>query len=185
MLKGLPGVISLAAAFGEDLGSVSGIVTDTIASFGMQAGDSARLIDVLAQASESSNTSLDMMGKAFQGAAPAATAFGYSMEDVAVAAGLMANVGIQGEEAGKSMDTILTNLSEPTKSMERYIQKLSVSLKDSAGEIKPLGELLEELRSGFSELADAQKEEYAAGIVGKAGMVGLLAMGFVGLREGI
>ena len=176
MLKGLPGVLNLASAFGEDLGSVTGIVTDTMTSFGMQAGESARLVDVLAQAAVSSNTSLDMMGKAFQGAAPAAAVFGYSMEDVAVAAGLMANVGIQGEEAGKSMNLILTSLSEPTKTMERYMQKLSVSLKDSTGEIKPLGELLEELRYGFSGLSDAQKEEYAAGIVGKDGMAGLLAV---------
>lgn len=176
MLKGLPGVMNLAAAFGEDLGSVSGIVTDTMVSFGMQAGESAQLVDILAQAAVSSNTSLDMMGKTFQGVAPAAAAFGYSMEDVAVAAGLMANVGIQGEEAGRSMNTILTNLSEPTKSMERYIQKLSVSLKDSTGEIKPLGDLLEELRFGFSGLTEAQKEEYAAEIAGKDGMAGLLAV---------
>ncbi|HCD43982.1 MAG TPA: phage tail tape measure protein [Lachnoclostridium sp.] len=176
MLKGLPGVMNLAAAFGEDLGSVSGIVTDTMVSFGMQAGESAQLVDILAQAAVSSKTSLDMMGKTFQGAAPAAAAFGYSMEDVAVAAGLMANVGIQGEEAGRSMNTILTNLSEPTKSMERYIQKLSVSLKDSTGEIKPLGDLLEELRFGFSGLTEAQKEEYAAEIAGKDGMAGLLAI---------
>ncbi len=176
MLKGLPGVMNLAAAFGEDLGSVSGTVTDTMTSFGMQVGESARLVDVLAQAAISSNTSLDTMGKIFRGAAPAAAAFGYSMEDVAVAAGLMANVGIQGEEAGRSMNTILNNLSEPTKSMEQYIQKLSVSLKDSAGEIKPLGDLLEELRFGFSGLTEAQKEEYAAEIAGKDGMAGLLAI---------
>jgi TP901 family phage tail tape measure protein len=176
MLKGLPGVMNLATAFGEDLESVSVIVTGTMDSFGIQAGESARLVDVLAQASVSSNTSLDMMGKAFYGAGPAAAAFGYSMEDVAIAAGLMANAGLQGETAGESINTILTNLSEPTKSMERYMQKLSVSLKNSTGDIKPLGELLEKLRSGFSGLSDAQKEEYAAGIAGKDGMAGLLAI---------
>ncbi|WP_313152379.1 phage tail tape measure protein [Lacrimispora sp.] len=176
MLKGLPGVMNLATAFGEDLESVSVIVTGTMDSFGIQAGESARLVDVLAQASVSSNTSLDMMGKAFYGAGPAAAAFGYSMEDVAIAAGLMANAGIQGETAGESINTILTNLSEPTKSMERYMQKLSVSLKNSTGDIKPLGELLEKLRSGFSGLSEAQKEEYAAGIAGKDGMAGLLAI---------
>lgn len=176
MLKGLPGVMNLAAAFGEDLGNVSGIVTDTMTSFGIQAGESVRIIDVLAQASVSSNTSLDMMGKAFQRAAPVAAAFGYSMEDVAVAAGLMANAGIQGETAGESMKAIFTNLSEPTKSVQRYLQNLSVSLKDSAGEMKPLGELMEELRSGFSGLSDAQKEEYAAGIAGKVGMDGFLGV---------
>lgn len=176
MLKSLPRVMNLAAACGEDLENVSTIVTSTMDSFGIQAGESAHLIDVLTQASVSSNTSLDMMGKAFHGAAPAATAFGYSMEDVAIAAGLMGNAGIQGEAAGESIKTILTNLSEPTKSVEQYMQKLSVSLKGSTGEIKPFGELLVKLRSGFSVLSEAQKEEYAAGIAGKEGMAGLLAI---------
>lgn len=176
MLKGLPEVMNLAAAFGEDLGSVSGIVTDTMASFGIQAGDSAQMIDVLTQASVDSNTSLDMMGKALQGAAPVASAFGYSVKDVAFAAGLMANAGIQGEEAGLSMKAMFANLTDPSKNTERYMKRLSISLKDSTGKVKPLNKVLEELRTGFKGLSDAQREEYASGIAGKEGMRGLLAM---------
>lgn len=176
MLKGLPEVMNLAAAFGEDLGSVSGIVTDTMASFGIQAGDSAQMIDVLTQASVNSNTSLDMMGKALQGAAPVASAFGYSVKDVAFAAGLMANAGIQGEEAGLSMKAMFANLTDPSKNTERYMKRLSISLKDSTGKVKPLNKVLEELRTGFKGLSDAQREEYASGIAGKEGMRGLLAM---------
>lgn len=176
MFKGLPGVMNLAAAFGEDLGSVSGTVTDTMGAFGLQANDSARMIDVLAQASISTNTSLDMMGKALQGAAPAASAFGYSIEDTAMAVGLMSDAGIQGEAAGQSLKSLLTHLSEPTKLVQNYMDKLSVSLKDSSGEMKPLGTMLSDLKSGFSGLSDAQKEEYASGLAGKDGMAGFLAM---------
>jgi TP901 family phage tail tape measure protein len=176
MLKGLPGVMNLAAAFGENLGSVSGIVTDTMASFGIQAGDSAQMVDVLAQASINSNSSLDMMGKALQRAAPVASAFGYSVNDVAFAASLMASAGIQGEEAGMSMKAIFANLAVPSKNAEQYMNKLSISLKDSTGKVKPLSKMIEELRKGFSGLSEAQKEEYAAGIAGKEGMSGLLAI---------
>lgn len=189
MLKGLPEVMNLAAAFGEDLGSVSGTVTDTMGSFGLQASESARMVDVLAQASISTNTSLDMMGKALQGAAPAASAFGYSVEDTAMAVGLMSDAGIQGEAAGQSLKNLLSHLSEPAKSVENYMNKLSVSLRNSSGEMKPLGTVLSELRSGFSELSDAQKEEYAAGLAGKDGVAGFLAMmegsdeEFIRLRE--
>ncbi len=176
MLKALPEVMNLAAAFGEDLGSVSGIVTDTMASFGIQAGDSAQMIDILTQASVNSNSSLDMMGKALQGAAPVASAFGYSVKDVALAAGLMANAGIQGEEAGMAMKAMFTNLTDPSKNTDRYMKKLFISLKDSAGKVKPLSKVLEELRTGFRGLSAAQKEEYASEIAGKEGMSGLLAI---------
>lgn len=176
MLKGLPGVMNLAAAFGEDLGNVSEIVTGTMASFGIQAADSAQMIDVLTQASVHSNSSLDMMGKALQGAAPVAAAFGYNVKDVAFAAGLMANAGIQGEEAGVAMKAMFANLTEPSKSTQQYMNKLSVSLKDSTGKIKPFSKTLDELRKSFSGLSEAQKEEYAAGIASKEGMNGFLAI---------
>lgn len=176
MLSGLPGIIYLAAASGEELGLVSDIVTDAMTAFGLQASESAHFSDVLAQASASSNTNVAMMGETFQYVAPIAGAFGYKIEDVAIATGLMANAGIKGEKAGTSMRTMLTNLAKPTKQMQGYMNTLSISLVDSSGKMKPLRQQLGELRKGFADLTEAERAEYAAGIAGKEGMSGLLAM---------
>ncbi|MFQ7877314.1 phage tail tape measure protein [Enterocloster sp.] len=105
-------------------GSVSDIVTDAMTAFGMSADESARFADVLAQASSNSNTNVGMMGETFKYVAPVAGAFGYTVEDVAVATGLMAN-GIKAEKAGTAMRTMLTNLAKPTKQMQGYMDKLS------------------------------------------------------------
>ena len=51
MLAGLPGVLSLAAASGEDLGLVSDIVTDAMTAFGMEAARAGEFADILAAAS--------------------------------------------------------------------------------------------------------------------------------------
>ena len=56
MIGGLPGIMNLAAASGEDLGSVSDIVTDALTAFRMNAEDAGRFADVLAQASSNANT---------------------------------------------------------------------------------------------------------------------------------
>ena len=176
MVSGLPGVMYLAAASGEELGTVSDIVTDAMTAFGLQADQSARFADVLAQASSSSNTNVAMMGATFQYVAPVAGSFGYTIEDVATATGLMANAGIKGEKAGTAMRTMLTNLAKPTKQMRGYMNKLSLSLVDGTGKMKPFRQQLQELRQGFSGLSEAERAEYAAGIAGKEGMSGLLAM---------
>lgn len=176
MVSGLPGIMYLAAASGEELGTVSDIVTDAMTAFGLQADQSARFADVLAQASSSSNTNVAMMGATFQYVAPVAGSFGYTIEDVATATGLMANAGIKGEKAGTAMRTMLTNLAKPTKQMRGYMNKLSLSLVDSTGKMKPFRQQLQELRQGFSGLSEAERAEYAAGIAGKEGMSGLLAM---------
>ena len=94
MLNGIDGVMNLAAASGEDLAMVSDIVTDSMTAFGLQAKDAAHFSDVLAMASSASNTDVAMLGESFKYVAPVAGAMKYSIEDVSLALGLMANSGI-------------------------------------------------------------------------------------------
>lgn len=95
MIDGLPGIMNLAAASGEDLALVSDIVTDSLTAFGMKAEDTGRFVDVLAAASSNSNTNVSMLGESFKYTAPIAGALGYTAEDTALALGLMANAGIK------------------------------------------------------------------------------------------
>ena len=176
MLNGINGVMQLAAASGEDLASTSDIVTDAMTAFGLSADQSTRFADVLAQTANRSNTSVALMGETFKYVAPVAGALGYSIEDTSVAIGLMANSGIKGSQAGTSLKNVLTNLAKPTDQVQSYMDKLNISLTDSAGNVKPLNQLLNEMRDGFNGLTEAEKAEYAAGIAGKEGMSGLLAM---------
>ena len=92
--------MNLAAASGENLGTVSDIVTDAMTAFGLSADKAGHFADVLAQASSKSNTNVGMMGETFKYVAPVAGALGYSVEDAAVAIGLMANSGIKSSQAG-------------------------------------------------------------------------------------
>ena len=176
MLNGLGGIMNLAAASGEDLATTSDIVTDALTAFGMSASESTRFADVLATAASNSNTTVAGMGETFKYVAPLAGALGYSVEDTAVAIGLMANSGIKGSQAGTALRGMLTNLAKPSSQVAGYMDKLGLSLTDAAGNAKPLSALLQELRQKFAGLTDAQKTEYAAAIAGQEGMSGLLAI---------
>lgn len=176
MISGLPGVMNLAAASGEDLGTTSDIVTDALTAFGLKAEDSAHFADVLAKASSNSNTNVAMMGETFKYAGSVAGALGYSIEDTAVAIGAMANAGIKSEMAGTALRGMLTNLAKPSDEIAGYMDKLGISLTETSGAVKPLNILLGDMREKFSKLTDAQKAEYAAGIAGKTAMSGMLAI---------
>lgn len=176
MLNGLEGIMYLAAASGEDLASTSDIVTDALTAFGLSASDSSHFADVLAAASSNANTNVGMMGETFKYAAPVAGALGYSVEDTALAIGLMANAGIKGSQAGTALRGALTNLAKPSDTVASYMKELDISLTDSAGNTRSLSELMEILRDRFSSLTEAQQAEYAAGLAGKEAMSGLLAI---------
>ena len=176
MLSGLPGVMNLAAASGENLGTVSDIVTDAMTAFGLSADKAGHFADVLAQASSKSNTNVGMMGETFKYVAPVAGALGYSAEDAAVAIGLMANSGIKGSQAGTALRSTLSRLAKPTDEVEAAMEDLGISLTDSEGNMKSLGDVMQDMRKGFKNLTKDQQAQYAASIAGQEGMSGLLAI---------
>lgn len=176
MVSGLSGVMNLAAASGEDLGTVSDIVTDSMTAFGLKAKDSGHFADVLAKASSSSNTNVAMMGETFKYVAPLAGSMKYSIEDTATAVGLMANAGIKGSQAGTELRSILTRLVKPPKDAAAALSALGISTTKADGSMKPMRQTMAELREKFSRLTDSQKSQYAAAIAGQEAMSGLLAI---------
>lgn len=176
MLNGLPGVINLAAASGEALGTVSDIVTDAMTAFGLSTEETSRFVDVLAQTSNKSNTNVAMLGESFQYVAPVAGALGFSIEDTAVALGLMANSGIKASQAGTSLRTLFTNLTNPVGQSAKAIEALGISIQNSDGSMKSFSEIMGDLRGEFSKMTEAEKAQYAAMLAGQEGMSGLLAI---------
>jgi TP901 family phage tail tape measure protein len=176
MMDGIAGIMDLAAASGEDLATTSDIVTDALTAFGLQASDSAHFADVLAQASSKSNTNVGLMGETFKYVAPVAGALGYSIEDTAVAIGLMANSGIKGSQAGTALRSTITRLAKPVGEAKDAVEELKISITNTDGTMKPLSQTMVELREKFAGLTEEQKAQYAAMLAGQEGMSGLLAI---------
>ncbi len=176
MLDGIEGVMNLAAASGENLAVTSDIVTDALTAFGLSAKDSTHFADVLAAASSNANTNVGMMGETFKYVAPVAGALGFSAEDCAVAIGLMANSGIKAGQAGTSLRSIFTRLSDPTNEVQAAMDDLGISVTNSDGSMRSLNDIMLDLRGGFANLTDAEKAQMAATIGGQEAMSGLLAI---------
>ena len=166
MLNGIEGVMDLAAASGEDLTGVSDIVTDAMTAFGLSADGTTKIIkdgftkevsnashfaDVLAAASANSNTNVAMLGESFKYAAPVAGSLGYSVEDTAIALGLMASSGLKSSMAGSSLRTILTNLAKPTDDISDAMDYLGISLQNGDGSMKSLMDIVTDLRGAFGQ----------------------------------
>ena len=159
MLSGVSGIMSLAAASGEELGTTSDIVTDALTAFGLAAEDAGHFSDILAAASSNANTNVAMMGESFKYAAPVAGSLGYTAEDIAVALGLMANSGIKASMAGTSLRNIFTRMAKPTKESAAAMERLGLSLDDGQGNMYSFREIMEQLRSGFVQI-NMPLEEY-------------------------
>lgn len=176
MIDGISGIMSLAAASGEDLGTTSDIVTDALTAFGLQAGNAGHFADVLAQASANANTNVSMLGESFKYVAPVAGAMNYSVEDTSLALGLMANASIKGSMAGTALKTSLANMAAPTDSMAAAMDKYGISLTDSEGNMKSLRGVIDNLRGSLGGLSETEQTAAASTIFGKEAMAGMLAI---------
>jgi len=176
MVDGLSGIMNLAAASGENLGTTSDIVTDALTAFGLTAADSGRFADVLAAASNSANTNVSMLGESFKYVAPVAGAMNYSIEDVSVALGLMANSGIKASQAGTSLRTAITNMASPTSNMAAVMKEYGISLTNADGSMMSLQEVMTQLREKMGGLDEATQASAASMLFGKEAMSGMLAI---------
>ena len=176
MLEGTAGILSAASATGEDLAAVCDIITDGLSAFGMEASESSRFADVLASTATSANTTIEMMGEAFTYAGSVAGAFNYSIEDTALAIGLMANSGVKASNAGTALRKMMTELNGTIEITGKNLGTYTIETANADGTMKPFRETLLSLRKAFSKLTEAERSSTAETLVGKTGMAGLLAI---------
>lgn len=177
MTDGISGILNLAAASGEDLATTSDIVTDALTAFGLKASDATHFSDVLAQASSSANTDVGMMGETFKYVASMAGSLSYSIEDVALMTGLMANSGIKSTQAGTALNSVLTRLATNSSGAADAIAALGVNFYDSStGNARSLATVMGELREATAGMNQEQKTNLANTVAGMEAQKGLLAI---------
>ena len=176
MLSGMSGVMNLASASGEDLGNVADIVTDNLTAFGLSAQDSAHFSDVLAAAATSANTDVGTMGETFKQSAALAGTLGYSIEDVAIAVGLMANNGIKGSNAGTALKNMFSNLIDSCTLTSASFGEVEFSAVNADGTMKSWSQTLQELRGWFGQMTQAEQLANAEALVGQRAMSGFASL---------
>lgn len=176
MMSGIEGILNLAAASGESLGTTSDIVTDALTAFGLKASDSTHFSDVLATAASNANTTVSGMGETFKYVGSMAGALGYSIEDVALATGLMANSGVKGSMAGTALNAMLTRLSTNTSGATDAIKELGVEFYNSDGSARDFSDVMGELRKATAGMSAEQKSALANTVAGMEAQKGLLSI---------
>lgn len=167
----LPNVLNLAAAGSMDLARASDMVTDTQTAFGLSIERTSLMVDEMAKAASTGNTSVEQLGDAFLEVGGlvqelnggfvdlgnGADAFVDGTQEIEIALTAMANAGIKGSEAGTHMRNMLLKLSSPTKEGIEQFEALGVSVFDTEGRMRSLGDIFGDLNTAMGELTQEQK----------------------------
>lgn len=191
MLAAIGPLMNLAAAAGEDLGTTSDIVTDAMTAFGLAANGTTKILkngvevevnnvthfaDVLAAISSNANTNVSMLGESFKYCGAIAGTMGYSVEDVAVALGIMANSGIKASQAGTSLRRIMTSLNGNIEIEGKNLGKVTIATANADGTMREFSDILADCRKAFAGLTDSEKTSAAKALVGQNAMSAFLTL---------
>lgn len=176
IMAGLESVLNLATVANMDLGQASDFVTDGLTALGMEAKDAAYMVDILAAASTSSNTTVAQMQRAFTNCAPVAGTLGINIKDLSMALGLMADKGVKGAKAGTAMKNLMANLSAPTEKQLEYIKAFNL---EGAQQDIVNGRLIDgikKMKAALSKLTPQQQNAVITTIAGKEALSGISAL---------
>ncbi len=176
ILSSTSGMLSLASASGEDLATVTDILTDSMTAFGDSADDAQRYADVLATTQAKSNTTVGLLGESFKYVAPLAGSYGYKLEDVATALGQMANAGVKGSMSGTALSSVITRLGTNTSGAREAIEELGVEFYNSDGTARNLSDVMRDLCDATVGMSVEQKASIASTVAGQEAQKGLLAI---------
>lgn len=176
MLDGISGVMNAAAASGEDLASTSDILTDGLTAFGLAASDSAHFADVLVAAGNNANTNVAMMGETFKYAGAVCGTLGISVEDCAIATGLMGNAGIKASQAGTALRSGLSKLISPTDDAAAAMEQYGFAVQTNEDGTVNFMATMKNLRSAMSGLDATTQAAALSTIFGTEAMSGWSAI---------
>jgi TP901 family phage tail tape measure protein len=175
-------VLNLARATGTDATLASGIMAAAIRQFSLDAGDAARVADVLTKAANSTFNTVEGLGESLKYAGPVAKSLGMSLEDTVAVLGVLGNVGIQGSEAG----TALRRLSVIAAGSGEELEALfGISNTDAAGNLKPLVQVLDEINTVTANMPVAERTAKMAKAFGLLGITSanVLSQSAGGVRD--
>lgn len=157
ILRATGPTLNLAAAGQLELAEAADIATKIMSGMGLTADELQGAIDVMAKAMTTANTDLRMLGDAFKFVGPIAKTAGISLEEITAAIQLLSNAGIQGEMAGTTLRGMILSLTSPSSEAQKELQRLGVRVKDGAGNVRSLTDIIRDLENALAGVGSGEK----------------------------
>ncbi|EPU4177427.1 phage tail tape measure protein [Escherichia coli] len=169
----LPGVLNMALAGGVELGETADIGSNILTQFNLTADQMDRVGDTLTAAFTRTNTDLRALGETMKYTGPVAAKLGISLEEAAAMAGMLANNGLRGSDAGTAMRASLSRLASPPKAVADALKELGVSVADARGKMRPMEDVLLDLYKATQKYGQVDQVSFFKDIAGEEAFVGL------------
>lgn len=165
VISAMPGVLDLAAAGELSVKRAAEVTTDTLGQFALSASQAGHVADIFAAGAAASAINAEQLAESMKLVGPVAHLAGMSLEQTTTALALLGNSGLKATEAGTGLRGVLAQLESPSKDAAKALDALGVSVKDSAGNLLPLDQIMKQLQdsgAGATQVFDIFGRESSA-----------------------
>jgi TP901 family phage tail tape measure protein len=151
-MKTLPAVTLAAQAANEDLGQTADTTAKIMNAFNIPAERAGHVADVLTNSLNTTALSLQDVQDAMGQVGEVGPRFHQSLEDTLAVVGRLVDMGVPAASAGVAIRQGLAALAAPQSAKAaNLIEDLGLKLRDAEGNMRPLPDLIREIKVGLQE----------------------------------
>jgi TP901 family phage tail tape measure protein len=147
-------IANIALVGDTEIGETADLVTNIMTGYGIASENIRNAADVMTMTFTKSNTTLTEIAEAYKYSASLLHAGKVPFEISTAALGILGDAGIKGSQAGTTMRTIMSNIVYPRGKKAEKWKEIGVSRYDSNGNVRPILDIFEDLKSKNLSLDD-------------------------------
>lgn len=172
----LPTVLDLAASGAMDLASASDMVTDVSSALGLSIDETTVMVDQMAAAASSSNTSVEQLGSAMLTIGATAANVKGGTQELSTVLGALADNGIKGAEGGTHLRNMLLSLQDAAVDGKVTMGDFAVEVYDSEGNMRSMIDIIGDMQTGMDGMTQASKDALISGVFNKTDLASVNAL---------
>lgn len=153
----LKATLDLTIASGGEVGLAKAAMTvaGALTAWGMSGKEAARVSNAIVAAANVSAISINDVLRSFQQTIAVGEVMNYTVEDLAVAIGLLGREFMRNSDAGTSLKQMLISLMKPSKKAADLMKEYGIGLFDAQGKALPFINVAQQLNQAFGDEAVA------------------------------
>lgn len=161
---GLTGALNLASAGSLSLADAAAIAAQAMNEFELQGKDVAHVADLLTAGANKSATDVQGLGSSLKQVGSVAHMAGWSLDQTVATLALFAQHGLQAEDGGTALKTMLLKLENPSHKAAEEMQSLGIKVYDAQGRFVSAAALAGNLQTALSGV-DEKTRNMALGLI--------------------
>lgn len=172
----LPAVLKMGLAGDMGLGDAADRGANVLAKFGLSADQMTHLADVYSVTLNRGKTNMGELSEAMVKASPTARQLGMDLESLSAMMGILSQNDIKGGSAGTLLSGGLMKLVTPVKKGKNAIEALGVSVNDSHGRLREMGDILGDVGKQLHRFNEVSQTRILKDLFGAESAPGMKAL---------